>query len=250
MTDKNNSQLFTDAYSELRWIIRTHTAIILSLDLVATMPEIVSVITGTYQVRRKFVPTAAPGRAAEIAREVQECAQEERLSDFETVRKSALVSGCSALEHLFKAFFVEWAEFDQSKVDAALSRQVRISGQEYLSQEPRDRLFILADKIYQDMPGKSQLDRMTAYVKEMVPHTSDEFIQSVAKLNARNFNEAFAVRNCLVHHGARVNQLLSKFPNFELGESIKLTPEMIGRYFAALFAVSDALSTVQSEQLL
>ena len=61
--------------------------------------------------------------------------------------------------------------------------------------------------------------------------------------------QAFLVRNCIIHHGARVNRMLGRIDTFGMGEKIILTQKMMERYFIAIEKMGGALFEVAPNTL-
>jgi hypothetical protein len=171
-----------------------------------------------------------------------EWVSKEREGDFATLRRSTLVAACAAFENLAKAFFVEWAEWDISKVEGALSKRLTLHGDELLLDE-RDRLFVLADVLYKDAKGKSFSEKIHAFVRDAVPEQYAGFKAEMGKVSADSFNEAFLIRNCIVHRGGKADRRLAAATNAAEGAEIDLDAKRMYRLLEALVGAGDALSS-------
>lgn len=240
---KDEKLLSWQAYDEVVGIRHAHITAKLAVQLIATHPGIGPNIISAIQVNRGFKElNAQTGSYQEAADRIIEIANEQIENDFQSYRRSSLVSLCAALEHLTKSVFVEWAEIGLDNLAGISSAKVSLSVTEFMATDERDRLFLVADKLYQDYPGtKGHFYKFQGFIHDFLPKQFSKFENDLKNISSKDFCEAFLVRNCVVHHGGRVNRLLGQLDGFETGKQIVFTQKMMDRYFIALEGMGSAL---------
>ena len=163
-------------------------------------------------------------------------------NDFQDYRHFAIVGMCSALEYSLKSLFVDFVKFKKLSLDRLADKSVRVNAWDLASLDREDRLSILADKLYQDAEKKSAFEKFKYYLSEVIVCPAEEWKEAIARVDVENFNEAYLVRNCIVHHGARVNSLLGKKSGFEVSRKIIISKKELDGYFSAIRAMGDALN--------
>jgi hypothetical protein len=241
LEDSSASIVWT-AMDEFRLVRYSHVAARTAFQLLADNSDLRPLIQAQFQMNAGFEKVGDDSPYSSAADRVIEIAQELVNTDFQSPRKASLISYCSALEHLAKCFFVEWAELMPNRVRGLDTVRISLQASDFLDSELRDRLFLVADKIYQEASaGKGYFDKLRNIVNTYVPDEIEGLDSKIGKVNKDDFNEAFLVRNCLIHHGATVNRQLSRCAGFELGMPIGITKQMIGRYFAAIEGMASGL---------
>ena len=230
------------AYADLRSIRYSHAASKTAVQLLASNEDLRPLIQAQFQMNSRFERTGDGSSYENAANRLIEVAQELVNSDFQVTRLSSQVSCCSAFEHLAKCIVVEWAELAPEKVHGLDNLRLTLQAIDVLESDLRDRLFLVADKIYQETSSnKGYLEKIRSIVSAHLPHQLSSFEPKLAAVNKLDYNEAFVVRNCLVHHGAKVHRQLSRYRGFELGKPITITAPMLGRYLDALEGMGDVL---------
>jgi hypothetical protein len=213
-----------------------------ALQLVAANPEIQAAIQLQLQMVDGFKGASDLPKYTNGANIVLEFAQELSENDYRLLTQSSLVSICSAYEHLAKSILVEWAEFSPGKVSGLDTIRLTVQASEFIDSDLRDRLFLMADKIFLDISAnKGHLEKARLFIRNHLPHLFENFDAKIDKGLANDFNEAFLIRNCIVHHGAKANRVLSQRDGFDLGKPICVTYGMLKKYFSSVLMVGEGL---------
>ena len=231
------------AHGELKRIWYSHSASRAALQLLATNEELRSLVQVQFQINNRFEKQGEPSAYETAAERVMEIAHELSENDFQLLRRSSLVGICSAFEHLVKSLIVEWAELEPDKVNGLDTIRLSVQASDFLESDLRDRLFLVADRIYLDTStNRGHLEKVRLIVGNHLPQQTRRFESKMQEVPKNDFNQAFLVRNCIVHHGACVNRQLSRQPGFELGNPVEISAAMLGRYFSAIQKAGDALA--------
>jgi hypothetical protein len=75
-----------------------------------------------------------------------------------------------------------------------------------------------------------------------VPHKHKNFLKKLQAAERSDFNEAFAVRNCIVHRAAFVDQRLASITQEKVGASIALEKERLNRINRSLLKAGEAFA--------
>lgn len=229
------------AHDELRFIRYAHSASIVAIQMLATNNEIRPHVETLFRINAGFLPvgdgaySGAASRAIDVASDLVS-------SNFQVLRRSSLISLCAALEHLLKSVLVEWSEFAPEKIAGLEQVKISIHASDFLEAEQRDRLFLVADKLYQDASSaKSYFEKLRAIFRTHLPDQTAALAIELKNISENDVNEAFLIRNCLVHHGAKVSRFLSSRTEMEHGSPIILSAKSLGRYFDAIEKLADAV---------
>ena len=231
-----------DAYNHFRSAGRNRAIQIIATNLMLSADGIQPRILAILKALNGFPPEKDQEHWGEFVDNLIAWAHEEQENDFQGVRRSALVSTCSALEYSAKCLFVARAELEPASLDAISTKRLSVSLGDYVSAAPRDRYFALADKLFQEVESKWHFDKFSNFVKTIAPELHTEYIASLLGIAKNDFNEAFAVRNCVVHHGSRVSTFMSRIDGIAAGGSIRITLESQKRYARAMNSVAEAIA--------
>jgi hypothetical protein len=179
--------------------------------------------------------------------EVKSAAIREVGRSFTTYRKFVLISACAAMEHLWKATFVE-ATLRDSGVLAELDVKLTLAPADVIGLTDEEKLFAVADELYRS-PSRhrknwSHFDRFDYLVASLLPLSASRRLEVQAWLKETDkelFNEAFQVRNRLVHGGGLADRRLGARLNFQTGEDVALTPSAVDGYLSNFEYVGTAL---------
>ena len=135
--------------------------------------------------------------------EVRSAAVEEVGRSYSTYRKFVLISACAAMEHLWKATFVEATLRDRGLL-AELDVKLTLTPADIIGLTDEEKLFAVADELYKS-PSRhrkawSHFDRFEYLVASLLPLSTSRRLELQAWLKESDkelFNEAFQVRNCL-----------------------------------------------------
>lgn len=194
-----------------------YRAALAALTLVTALPNADIQLAGLLKSRNLGLD-AEDGLFEASARALLETAEAQRGKQFATIRASALVSVCGATEYLVKAVFVDQAAFDPAKAATKLAgSKLKLSVAEVLGGSPTDQWFVVADELLKQTgltePRAYQRVQMFLRTYALLPYGKeqqagvDELLTGEA---VQRFNEAFLLRNCIVHNGGRVSRLLAQ----------------------------------------
>ena len=164
-------------------------------------------------------------------------------NDFQDYWHFAIVGRCSALEYSLKSLFIDLVKCKKLSLDRFADKSISVNAWDLASLDKEDRLSLLADKFYQDAAAKRPaFEKFKYYLSEVIACPAEEWKEAIARVDVENFNEAYLVRNCIVHHGAKVNSLLGKKAGFGIGREIVVDKKMLDGYFSAIRAMGDSLN--------
>ena len=187
----------------------------------------------------------------DVSESVTRFAKSQLENDFQDYRHFAIVGICSALEYSLKSLFIDSVQCRKLSLDRFADKSINVNALDFSSLDREDRLSLLADKFYQDAAAKKPaFDKFKFYLSEVIFCPAEEWKDIIAKVDVENFNEAYLVRNCIVHHGAKVNSLLGKKSGFKVGEKIVVDKKRFDRYFSTIRAMGDALNAVAAVSLI
>jgi hypothetical protein len=224
-TSRERSRAF-EAFSR---IYDVHRAALQVFALVPSLPDAESLLET--QIR------LAQMRAGNLGTDVSQSASQllaavtaERERGLETMRRLTLVSVCGALEYLVKAVLVDQAAIDPDAASSLLTKaKVKLNASEVLGLTSLEQWFVIADRLYEQLAEPYPLthERSVRMLTEFAPFPLGEdqkahVVKALTKDQIRCFNEAFLVRNCLVHNGGKVNSPLARFARKQRGDLIVL----------------------------
>jgi hypothetical protein len=207
------------AYAAFDNILQSHTAALLALGVVATLPESEQLLKAQAWMRAARPEETALASMTKRAQQGVETSQQELLRDFETLRRVTLVSLCGAAEYLVKAVFVDLATLDPVVAASRLPRSnLRLAAHEVLALSPNEQWFEIADRLFESLAAGEPYvyERTKKFLSEFAHQpfgkAQTDWIQELLNdEDAKRLNEAFLVRNCLVHNGGRVSSALSRY---------------------------------------
>lgn len=230
--------LTSSAHDALLWIRNCDIACRMSMENMANDPDGAAKLGVQLQMKQGFRKHGTTYNST--AETVFDWVSSERGRDFATLRRSSLVAACAAFENVAKSFFVEWVEWDSTSVEGALSRRVSLHGDELLLDE-RDRLFIFADSLYKEAKGKTFSEKLNAFVREVIPKKYNLFATEMEKVASERFDEAFLIRNCIVHRGGNADRRLAAKIGVAEGAEIELSGNRMQGLLGALIGAASAL---------
>lgn len=189
-----------------------------------------------------FDPKVDKSRLRALGDDLVDWANEESATDFQGIRRAYLVSACGALENLAKCCFVSWVNDDPATIERISARKLSVSLSEFVDGDRQERIFAAADRIFQDTGGRRHFQKFCTYVKPLIPPQNETELANFDTVDPESFDEAFMVRNRLVHHGARAEPRLAKAFGISQGESLKISRVHVGRYMRAIDAMACIIS--------
>lgn len=233
-------------------IMQSHKAARLALGVMATLPSAESLAAAQAWMLMGRPEDTSFASLTLLAQQRVETSQVEMQRDFETLRQVSLISLCGAAEYLVKAVFVDLAAADPALAAARLQKaKIKLSAEEVLGLSAVEQWFLIADRLFESLASSDPLiyPRVKKLLSEHAYLTlgpvESEWIQSpLTEEDERRLNEAYLVRNCLVHNGGKVSSTLARYARRERGSVLALD----GSYGAELMlAVVRSAQSIASE---
>lgn len=215
------------AYENFTRILEAHTAALASIGVVATLPDpeaalAVHIDLALHRKKGRAIKDSI-GPARDRLRE----AVDEHARGGETLRRMTIVALCGAIEYLVKAVFVSQAH--QNPEEAAkliANKKIKLYASEVVGLPASEQWFVIADRLWEALSEgyPRTYERATRLLTE---HTylafGDDAKKEVAAVlktadEVQLFDEAFLVRNCIVHNGGRVSSALARHSRRTRGE--------------------------------
>ena len=246
------------AHQRFDRIINVHVAALNAMRLVIALPEADLNLAALLRVRQGM----KPGRAevtSEFVHESLAVAHAEQAVGFATMRGLTLVSACGALEYLIKATYVDLAATDPSVASSRITPfKLKLSAADVLGLDPIEQWHQIADALLttlgQESPRMHQ--RASKMLLQYAPNPCGEddlrhLNEALSDAEKRLLDEAFLVRNCLVHNGGKVSSALAHFRGqiTSRGESIMLDQAYGADLLAALRKFAGAVYGLGSTSL-
>lgn len=236
------------AYGRFKAILSVHSATLEAFEVMAAIPEVSDLIRARIQVRLGVDPKYSAELLDQAAGRVLHGLNEERDRGFETIRGSTLVAVCGAFEHLVKAAFVDQAALNPAEAAALLSKaKIRLAAAEVLGMSSSEQWFAIADRLFEQLaePHPRMHDRLKHYLLDYTYHSHQldkgYLDGELGKVDADALNEAFLVRNSVVHRGGRVSSQLARVTKQPAGEAVILDKNYLRRLLAPIRALAPIL---------
>ena len=244
------------AYERFGAILKVHGAAIHIFETLPSFPNGREAIVTGIRVNRGMDPDYTHDRVDRFVEELLDAVQDERNAGYATILSSALIAACGAFEYLVKATFVNQALSEPTKAAALLAKKrIRLLASEVLSCQETEQWFLVADRLLDQLAeDERQMHKrvklfLLAYT--LLPLRAEQEIEieieiekAFAELDIAKFNEAFLVRNSLVHNGGCVSAALSQSSGRRIGEPIVLDHKSVRMLIQQLQTLADALHSL------
>jgi hypothetical protein len=224
-------QELSRAVDQFDEIVLLHIAARRSIILAATLPDAetrlqVQISTNERLKHRVGDDTLEDAEASLMT------ARREFEDDFVRLRRSTLVSMCSAFEYVVKATYVDQASSDPVEAGRRLEGvNVKLRASEVVGLDATERWYLVADRLFDHLGEASNIrlrgfgERARRLLTEFVPSDKARtkgIEEAFHGETLARLNEAFLVRNCFVHNGGRVNNALASEAGKVRGEMLVL----------------------------
>ena len=245
------------AHDRFNSILAVHGAAMNIFEVLPSLPNGRAALAAGLRVNRGMSPAYTSDRIESYVEEVFDAVEMEKSAGYLTILSSALVSACGAFEYLLKATFVDQALLDRGEAANLLpKRKLALSASEVVAAPETEQWFLIADRLFEQL-GEDQLPHTRAKVflgkHTYLPRRAEQE-QSIAevfeKSNVEKFNEAFLIRNCVVHFGGRVNAKLAHHSGRTLGQLIPMEHKLVRELTKQLKNVANALESIWLQQQL
>ena len=219
MESEKISEELNRAKNQFSEIVQLHIAARRSIILAATIPDADALLQGQIKIN-EGLKRGVGIDAIDGAEDVLATARREFADDFARLRRATLVSMCSAFEYLVKSAYVDQASSDPIEAGRRLDGvNVRLRASEVIGLDSTERWYLVADRLLESLADQSTSktrgfgDRARRLLIDFVP-SDDARAKGIGDAfsgdRLHKLNEAFLVRNCLVHNGERVNAALAR----------------------------------------
>ena len=240
------------AYARFKATLDVHNAAIHVFETLHSLPNGREAIAAGIRMNRGMAEGLDQKRVDSYVDDMFDVVANEREAGFSTIRSSALIAACGALEYLLKATFVNQALFDPAKAAAKLSRKrIRLLASEVLSCLETEQWFLIADRLFEQLADEERQmhKRVRLFLREytLLPGGQDQtdFLdKAFSELDAFKFDEAFLVRNCMVHNGGRVSAALSQHSNQPIGKEIVFQRKALAPLLKPLRGLAEDLNSL------
>lgn len=160
-----------------------------------------------------------------------------------------MIAACGAFEYFVKAVFVDQAATSPSEAAARLAKTtIRIKAADVLGLPVEDQWHAIADRLLEQLGEQHPL--MAGRVRQFLldythlPESAKEQIEGVfAEVDTKRLNEAFLIRNSLVHNGGRTSVALARCTGRPVGELIDFK-DGVTRFVEPLRAIGGHLKAI------
>lgn len=245
------------AFARFEEILRVHTAAIVAFEVVAALPNAPELVAANAHLKRGMAPTVLRPDLSDYSDQVLVSMATEKANKFAVIRGSALVAVCGAFEYLVKATFVNHAALDPLAAAGLLANaRLRLSVADVLGLSEIEKWFAIADRLFDQLSEAhphmhSRVERFFLDFTYMPwgKRQLSAFKERMAKVDAKKFNEAFLVRNCLVHNGARVSTQLSRGTGKIVGKPITFASGELNAMLTSLRTLAEHMNSLYSSLL-
>lgn len=194
-----------------------------------------------------FDPAADKDWLREKGAEIVKWASEENESEFQNIRRAYLIGTCSALEQLAKCCFVEWVNEDSELADRIKLKEPSL----LLSADDRqEQIFGEADRVFRAAKvQQGHFQKYSGYIRQLIPVHFHKHLACLDSVDTSSFDEAFLVRNRLVHHGAKADEHLAKAFGISKGEQLQIMRAHVKRYMQAIDAMDDVIGILRPSNI-
>ena len=240
------------AYERFNAVLAVHGAAIQAFEALPALPNGREAVAAGIRLSRGMDPSLAPENVDDFVSRMFDSIQQERVAGYTTIRSSALIAACGAFEYLLKATFVDQAMAEPSKAASLLAKKrIRLLASEVLACPETEQWFLIADRLFDQLADDER--QMHKRVKlfllgyTLLPwrDEQEEMVEKAfASVDAVRFDEAFLVRNSVVHNGGRVSAALSQCSQRRLSELIVFERKSLEPLLKPLRTVAEALNSL------
>lgn len=240
------------ACEHFRAVLAVHSAAITAFELIPTLPESEGVLATSFRLKRGMQSTDTFESLARGAQSIHEAMVDERDRGFRVIRGSALITACAAFEYLVKATFVSQAAFDPTAAAGLLvDTRLKVPASDVLGAPAMEQWFAIADQLFEQMPSPprqmhQRVRRLLleyTYVADREKDLSD-VMRIFEDMDCAKLDEAFLIRNCLVHNGGRVSSALARHARRPVGVLIEFEAGLLGPILKPMRDLADTLGAL------
>ena len=240
------------ACEHFRAVLAVHSAVIAAFEIIPTLPESEGVLATSLRLKRGMQSTDTSESLARGAQSIHEAMVDERDRGFRVIRGSALITACAAFEYLVKATFVSQAAFDPTAAAGLLvDTRLKVPASDVLGAPATEQWFAIADQLFEQMPSppRQMHQRVRRFLLEYT-YVADrdrdlsDVMRIFEDMDSAKLDEAFLIRNCLVHNGGRVSSALARHTRRPVGVLIEFEAGLLGPILKPMRDLADTLGAL------
>lgn len=240
------------ACEHFRAVLAVHSAAINAFELIPSLPESEGALAISLRLKRGMQSADTSESLARGANSIHETMIEERDRGFRVIRASALITACAAFEYLVKATFVSQSVFDPTAAAGLLvETRLKVPVSDVLGAPAIEQWFAIADQLFEQMPSppRQMHQRVRRFLLEytyVVDHDKDwsDVMRVFDEMDCAKLDEAFLIRNCLVHNGGRVSSALARHTRRPVGMLIEFEAGLLGPILKPMRDLADTLGAL------
>ena len=222
------------SHAYLVQIVEQHDLCTACLKIVGRQQDYVENIKVLIHQKNRFDPKRIENITPSLILGIKESAKKTESEEFPLLCRNSLVTLCGGLESLVKDYVAAIFLVEPERLRNFDGRSFRfpVSSIIFGTDEERARLFV--DELYRDEGTKHGHTRLFLRLLRYVDRDID--MKTVSAISS-DLDEAYEVRNTIVHHGGKIDRrLASKVSSFasEIGSSIEMNEERFRRYRHAI----------------
>jgi len=230
------------AFEFLAQIAVQHDLSTACLKIVGSSPALVENFRTTLLLRSKFDPEKVKRISSKFVESIVVQARSLEQAEFSLLSGNTLVALCGGLENLVKeTVWVKLMENPALVSKLGEQRAIKVSLEEFLSSGQEERARLIVDRAYRESGARhGPYERFLLLLKtvEAVP-------TEPPKDDRKAIDDAFEVRNAIVHNGSRIDRrLLVKVGNEEvaIGNPFELHEHDFKRYRTAILKLASVIT--------
>ena len=221
-----------DAY--LREIADQHDLCTACLKIVSRQQDYVENVMVLMHQKNGFDPEKVAKITPAFIRELMASAGKTESDGFSILCRSTLVALCGGLENFIKDYVAANILSDPAHCRNLNGRSFKVPASSLVLSTDEERVAFVVDELYRDEGTKTGHTNLFLRLLEYVDQRRN--LDTVIEMRT-DLDEAYVVRNAIVHNGGRIDQrLASKVPRFapEVGNTIQMNEQTFRRYRNAL----------------
>ena len=223
----------------LQQIVSQHDICSACLKIVGQQEALVENIQAVLHVKHQYQPDKTKVITTTLIRKIIAEAKQIERTEFSLLCRNTLVALCGGLESQVKNVIASIVLEDERILKKFANRAIKIDVGDILAKTDRERARVIVEVLYREESAKSGHSRKLLRLLESV----DCKVSIDANVLA-GIDEAFEVRNVIVHRGGKIDQQLkSKAPDIrqEIGDDVDLSGSKFPNYRDAIMALSEAI---------
>ena len=244
------SEELSRAYDRFNAVLMVQRASIIAFEMLPASPVAAQLVSAALRIRAGVEPALTGQLADNEAEAMLESMLEEQKRGYEVIRGAALTAACGAFEYLVQAAFVSQAAADPGEAAKRFAdSKIKLLASDVLGTSEREQWYAIADELFEHA-GKTHKSMCKRVENYLIGYTylfepekdAARIRRDFEALDGRSFDEAFLVRNCLVHNGGRVSSQLAKHSGRLMGQPIEFDKAMLGRLLKPIRDIAGLLN--------